>query len=151
MAKSASTCEMRRSEMKPMDFSEPEMDVAEQLIQLSGDSGACTDDVSSTNGEIFPYNDSVEEDETFCPRKRRRVDWLRRSAGLLRRSASWFCRRVDWLRRSAGLLHRSASWIRRRTEWLRRRTEWLRRSAGWLRRRLGWFRRRIEWLRKSVG
>jgi hypothetical protein len=71
MAKSASTCEMRRSEMKPMDFSEPEMDVAEQLIQLSGDSGACTDDVSSTNGEIFPYNNSVEEDETFCPRKRR--------------------------------------------------------------------------------
>uniref|UniRef100_A0A2N9IB03 Uncharacterized protein n=1 Tax=Fagus sylvatica TaxID=28930 RepID=A0A2N9IB03_FAGSY len=65
-----------------MDFSESEMDVAEQLIQLSGDSEEGKADVadadvssSSTNGEIFfsinNNNNSVEEDEFFWPRKRK--------------------------------------------------------------------------------
>ncbi|KAF3963529.1 hypothetical protein CMV_012097 [Castanea mollissima] len=98
MAKSTSTCKKRRTQKKNqnqdgMEFSESEMDVAEQLIQLSGDSSGDQDhtnnnnsveeenkedvkaaeqghkydavDVSSTNiGELFfPNNTSLKEEE----------------------------------------------------------------------------------------
>ena len=59
MAKSTSTCKKRRTQeqnqnQNGMEFSESEMDVAEQLIQLSGDSSG---DQDHTN------NNSVEEEE----------------------------------------------------------------------------------------
>ena len=58
MAKSTSTCKKRTQKQNQnqngMEFSESEMDVAEQLIQLSGDSSG---DQDHTN------NNSVEEEE----------------------------------------------------------------------------------------
>ena len=59
MAKSTSTCRKRRTQKQNqnqngMEFSESEMDVAEQLIQLSGDSSG---DQDHTN------NNSVEEEK----------------------------------------------------------------------------------------
>ena len=59
MAKSTSTCKKRRTQeqnqnQNGMEFSESEMDVAEQLIQLSGDSSG---DQDHTN------NNSVEEEK----------------------------------------------------------------------------------------
>ena len=98
MAKSTSTCKKRRTQeqnqnQNGMEFSESEMDVAEQLIQLSGDSSGDQDhtnnnsveeeeeedegkaaeqgnkcdavDVSSTNigGLSFPNNTSLKEEE----------------------------------------------------------------------------------------
>ena len=97
MAKSTSTCKKRTQKQNQnqngMEFSESEMDVAEQLIQLSGDSSGDQDhtnnnsveeekeeeegkaaeqgnkcdavDVSSTNigGLSFPNNTSLKEEE----------------------------------------------------------------------------------------
>ncbi|KAG6711211.1 hypothetical protein I3843_05G039300 [Carya illinoinensis] len=99
MAKSASKrTKRRRTQKKPVDnFSESEMDVAQQLIQLSGDSGADDDtinisveqrkdgdhaaDVSSTNNTTGEFFEEEEEEEILSTRKRRfrSVDHLYRS------------------------------------------------------------------------